>query len=306
MKAAAALSFQHLSRRCRAVGGNNNVSIAAAGRFWNNGGTPPVATQKERQQHFLSSLSGGNMVKQMAKESPHVDVVRYEHKNRKWSLSHVDYYSEALAIGLLENGLQPGDKVLSWLPLHFSESMVLQFSCSKAGFILYHLDPAMAVEDPDLAKEALSAALDISEANVFVSQEAGSDVNYVRLATEVVPALAIFDFNNGFPFVTPDYPHLRLPIHTGFDQEGKLAWFPLKQMVVPSGNLQEFIGGDESVLKGDTPLMGSFTYDSDGVPVGLEPDILTNEQVYQSKMWPTYTAILDKQFHVVEGVGNVW
>ena len=71
----------------------------------------------------LSTLSGGAQLAQMAKENPYKDVVRYEHKNRKWNLRHVDFYSEALAIGLLENGLQPGDVVLSWLPAHFSESV---------------------------------------------------------------------------------------------------------------------------------------------------------------------------------------
>lgn len=73
--------------------------------------------------HMMSTLSGGSSLSQIAKENPYKDVVRYEHKNRKWNLQHVDFYSEALAIGLLENGLQPGDVVLSWLPAHFSESV---------------------------------------------------------------------------------------------------------------------------------------------------------------------------------------
>jgi hypothetical protein len=71
----------------------------------------------------LSTLSGGTLLNQMATDNPYKDVVRYEHKNRKWNLQHVDFYSEAFAIGLLENGLQPGDVVLSWLPPHFSESV---------------------------------------------------------------------------------------------------------------------------------------------------------------------------------------
>jgi hypothetical protein len=69
------------------------------------------------------SANAGSVLRLLTKENPHVDVVRYEHKNRKWSLSHVDYYSDALAIGFVENGLQPGDVVLSYLPLHFSESV---------------------------------------------------------------------------------------------------------------------------------------------------------------------------------------
>lgn len=81
----------------------------------------PIANVTSRV--FLSTTSGGSTLTQLAKENPYKEVVRYEHKNRKWNLQHVDYYSEALAIGLLENGLQPGDVVLSWLPAHFSESV---------------------------------------------------------------------------------------------------------------------------------------------------------------------------------------
>ena len=71
----------------------------------------------------FASTSAGNVLSAMTKENPHVDVVRYMHKNRKWSLNHVDYYSEALAIGFLENGLKPGDRLLCYLPLHFSETV---------------------------------------------------------------------------------------------------------------------------------------------------------------------------------------
>lgn len=71
----------------------------------------------------LLSTAGGVQLKELATANPYKDVVRYEHKNRKWSLQHVDFYSEALACGLMENGLIPGDVVLSWLPTHFSESV---------------------------------------------------------------------------------------------------------------------------------------------------------------------------------------
>ena len=70
-----------------------------------------------------TAATGGSLLTQLATDNPYKDVVRYEHKNRKWNLQHVDFYSEALAIGLLESGLQPGDVVLSWLSPHFSESV---------------------------------------------------------------------------------------------------------------------------------------------------------------------------------------
>ena len=70
-----------------------------------------------------ASLSGGQELGGLSETFPHMDVVRYEHKNRTWTLQHVHYYSEALAIGLTENGLQSGDVVLSWLPAHLSETV---------------------------------------------------------------------------------------------------------------------------------------------------------------------------------------
>ena len=72
------------------------------------------------------SAIAGNVLSALTKENPHVDVVRYEHKNRKWSMNHVDYYSEALAIGFLENGLRPGDSLLCYLPKHFSETVSIE------------------------------------------------------------------------------------------------------------------------------------------------------------------------------------
>jgi non-ribosomal peptide synthetase component E (peptide arylation enzyme) len=69
------------------------------------------------------SAAAGQQLAQMTSQLPHLDVVRYEHKNRTWSLQHTDYYSDALATGLLEFGLQKGDVVLSFLPEHLSEQV---------------------------------------------------------------------------------------------------------------------------------------------------------------------------------------
>jgi hypothetical protein len=182
--------------------------------------------------------------------------------------------------------------------------MVLQFACSKAGFVLYSLDPAMAVQDTAQAQKALEAALKVTKANVLVSQEAGSDVNYIRIAEAAVPELRIFDFSMGMPFVTPRFPDLRFCIHTGFDQEDKWGWLPLRHMVVPSNNLESHV--DTSKITGATPLAGSLVLDkATGIPTGTGPT-LTNEQVHAKKIWPTYSNILERKFHEVEGVGVIF
>ena len=83
----------------------------------------------------VTSRSAGDLLKQLATETPHVEVIRYHHKNVKWTLKHVDYFAEALAIGLLDNGLRAGDVVLSWLPNHFSEQVGSLFANYRLTYI---------------------------------------------------------------------------------------------------------------------------------------------------------------------------
>jgi hypothetical protein len=291
--------------------------------------TTPVRTQ--------ATKSCGSLLTKLATENPYKDVVRYEFKNRKWNLQHVDFYSDSLATGFLDSGLQPGDVVLSWLPAHFSESvginyfgfsnaifsllgysthiniglgclsdtkqMILQFACSKSGLVLFNLDPTLATTDPQAAKEALAKALTLTKANVLISQEAGSDVNYVHLCESVIPEIRFFDFAEGKPFVTPRFPHLRFPVHTGFDQDDKWGMLLFKHFIIPSGNLDDLLNG--FVVDGSTPFLGELLVDAKGLPTGLGK-IKTNEEVAKSGALETFSKILQKEFHTVEGVGVVW
>ena len=72
-----------------------------------------------------TSIAGGDYVRLLAKDNPYFDVVQYTHKNVIYSATHVDYHSEALAIGITENGLVPGDVVLTLLPPHLCETVRL-------------------------------------------------------------------------------------------------------------------------------------------------------------------------------------
>lgn len=76
--------------------------------------------------------SAGTALSALASEAPYVDVVRYEHKNVKWTLKNIDTNSDALAIGLLDQGFTKGDVVLSWLPEHFAEQVSLHTLCVES------------------------------------------------------------------------------------------------------------------------------------------------------------------------------
>ena len=71
----------------------------------------------------MASLAGGTALKQLATDNPYMEAIRYEHKNVKWTFHHIDYFADALATGIIETGIAPGDVVLSWLPLHFAEQV---------------------------------------------------------------------------------------------------------------------------------------------------------------------------------------
>lgn len=179
---------------------------------------------------------------------------------------------------------------------------MLQFACSKAGFLLYNLDPSQATSDPQAAKESLKKALEITEANILITQEAGDDVNYVRLCKEVIPEIRVWDFGEGLPFLSPRFPHLRYPVHTGFDHEDKNGMIPYRHMISPSGDLPDLLEGHE--ISGSTPLCGELKMGPDGLPsIGK---VMTNDEVEKSGVWPIYNAILKKEYQDVEGVGNVW
>ncbi len=293
---------------------------------------------------------------------PHQEIIRYEHKNVKWTLKHVHYYSDALACGLVDAGLQSGDVMLSWLPMHFAEQVsvyfnllqpdnidlqatllfgdvgslicerhfcgglslvsliclhpallflhqhILQFACSKAGFLLYHLDPnpELAKSNPEAAKAALAKALELTKANVLFTQEAGDDVNYVHLTTGVIPEIRIFDFGEGMPFFTPRYPHLRFPVHTGYSIVDKEGMFAYKHFLLPSNNLDSLLRETGcKALDGKTPLLGELVLDKDGIPVSTGK-VMTNEDVFKAKVWPEFTSILSREYKEIPGLGVVF
>jgi hypothetical protein len=192
--------------------------------------------------------------------------------------------------------------------------MILQFACAKAGLLLYTLDPVQSS-----STEAFAQALTLSQANIVIIPEAYNDINYIRLAEQVVVETRFFDFSTGSPFVSPSFPHVRLPVHTGFDQYQQWGWIPYRQLLVPSNNLSNYISGSSAstVSGGEIPLCGQFVYDEtkmngSSIPIDITAP-LTHSQIMQqpppvidSLGWSTYQKVLNKSFHVVDGVGVIF
>jgi hypothetical protein len=258
---------------------------------------PPPSQRQFATAAAAASKTAGDTLTEVRKLNPHKEILRYEHKNVKWTMKHVDDFSEMLAIGFLETGLTKGDAVLSWLPDHWSEQHILQFACSKAGLILHTLSPAHT------SPTILSRALTSTSATVLVTPEHHDDVNYVDIVKDVMPEILIFDFARGAPFLSPRFPHMRFPIHTGFDHEDKSGLLPLKHFLVPSENLEEFTGAF-GAMDGSTELFCEVEVTGDdNVSLGK---VMTNDEVVKSGVWPVFNSILKREYSEIEGVGVIF
>ncbi|KEG11266.1 fatty-acyl-CoA synthase [Trypanosoma grayi] len=63
------------------------------------------------------------------------DFLRIEHQAVRWAFADIRKNSEALAHGLLQTGLRPGQRVLAIQPCN-CETFVLQLACAKVGALL--------------------------------------------------------------------------------------------------------------------------------------------------------------------------
>jgi fatty-acyl-CoA synthase len=63
------------------------------------------------------------------------DFLRIEHQAVRWAFADVRKNSEALAHGLLQTGVRPGDRVLAIQPSN-CETFVMQLACAKVGALL--------------------------------------------------------------------------------------------------------------------------------------------------------------------------
>lgn len=63
------------------------------------------------------------------------DFLRMEHQAVRWAFADIRKNSEALAHGLLQTGVRPGDRILAVQPSN-CETLVMQLACAKVGALL--------------------------------------------------------------------------------------------------------------------------------------------------------------------------
>jgi fatty-acyl-CoA synthase len=100
----------------------------------------------------------------------------------RWTFSDLRKQVDALAAGLLNLGLEPGDRVGIWAP-NRSEWLVTQYATAKAGLILVNINPAYRTAEAEYALNKVRC-----RALVLASRYKTSD--YISMLQELAPELA--------------------------------------------------------------------------------------------------------------------
>ena len=98
---------------------------------------------------------------------------------RRWTYTELAADVDALALGLLEMGIQKGDRVGIWAP-NCAEWTLTQYATAKIGAILVNINPAYRTHE-------LEFVLNQSGAKLLVSAERLKTSDYVMMIAEVRP-----------------------------------------------------------------------------------------------------------------------
>src|SRR3984957_12977862 len=98
---------------------------------------------------------------------------------RRWTYAELAADVDALALGLLEMGIETGDRVGIWAP-NCAEWTVTQYATAKIGAILVNINPAYRTRE-------LEFVLNQSGAKLLISAERLKTSDYVGMITEVRP-----------------------------------------------------------------------------------------------------------------------
>jgi fatty-acyl-CoA synthase len=100
----------------------------------------------------------------------------------RWTYSDLKERVDAFAAGLLQLGLDPGDRVGIWSPNN-AEWVITQFATAKAGLILVNINPAYR-------KSELEYALNKAGCRALITVGQFKSSNYIEILSELLPEIS--------------------------------------------------------------------------------------------------------------------
>ncbi|MBR0936645.1 AMP-binding protein [Bradyrhizobium jicamae] len=180
-------------------------------------------------------------------------VVR--HQDIRWTYGEFRTRVDALAAGLLELGLKPGDRVGIWSPNN-AEWILTQFATAKAGLILVNINPAYRVGELEYALNKVGCTALITAASFKTS-------DYVEMLNTLAPEIATCEPGH---LDSAKLPSLKILICIGADAPGFLRFDRVPGMA--TARSREQLAALAGELRNTDAVNIQFTSGTTGSPKG--------------------------------------
>ena len=178
------------------------------------------------------------------------------HQNVRYTYAELKQRVDALAIGLLKLGLQPGDRIGIWSPNN-TEWVLLQFASAKIGLILVCINPAYRSYE-------LSYALKKVGCKALVMAPRFRSNDYIKMMYELAPELERDEIG---ALLAVGLPDLRYVILIG--GERRKGMIPFDEVMTLGGAAERSrVEGLALSLQFDDAINIQFTSGTTGSPKG--------------------------------------
>src|SRR5215813_7578749 len=133
-------------------------------------------SHKASPEPLLGETIGDNL-RRIAAAHPGREALVDLPTGRRWTYAQLDADTDTLARGLINQGIEAGDRVGIWSP-NCAEWVLLQYATAKAGVVLVNINPAYRSHE-------LAYVLRQSGVRVLVSAESFKTSNYRAMIEEV-------------------------------------------------------------------------------------------------------------------------